>query len=153
MKSSTLNITVRTNLYHYIVKNARTVCIIDDDNIFHTILKVKISKKDLADKFINFDDGSLAMDFFEKEENWQIDKLPDVIFLDINMPVMNGWQFLESFSAIQGRLLKKPRIFILSSSVDDRDIARAKSHEEVSDFITKPISDEHLEKIFWKEKK
>jgi CheY-like chemotaxis protein len=143
----------QTNLYETPVKNARTVCIIDDDTIFHTILKIKIGKKDLADEFINFDDGSLAMDFFEKEENWQIDKLPDIIFLDINMPVMNGWQFLEKFSAIHARLLKIPRIFILSSSVDDRDITRARAHEHVSDFITKPISDEHLEKIFWKEKK
>ena len=66
-------------------------------------------------------------------------KLPDVIFLDLNMPVMDGWEFLDSFNSFFKEL--NTRIYILSSSIDSRDIARSKRYNLVKGFIAKPLTD------------
>jgi CheY-like chemotaxis protein len=130
-------------------KNLRNVCIIDDDVVFQMIMRVKIQKKELAQQFTVFDNGEMAIDFFKKEENWKPEILPDVVFLDINMPVMNGWEFIEKFAQIVNKLPKKISIYMLSSSIDDRDIERARNLPEICDFISKPIPDERLANILW----
>ncbi|MEQ8534886.1 MAG: response regulator, partial [Imperialibacter sp.] len=75
------------------------------------------------------------------------DELPDVILLDINMPVMDGWQFLDEFVKIKPLIKKKITIYMVSSSIDEADLERAKTYEEVSDFIVKPVKAEDLEKM------
>lgn len=68
------------------------------------------------------------------------DALPDVILLDLNMPFMDGWQFLDRFEKINDLLQKQLVIYILSSSIDERDIQRSKEHPCVKDFFSKPLS-------------
>lgn len=70
--------------------------------------------------------------------------MPDVIFLDINMPIMNGWQFLEQFKQIQPKIDKEITIYLVSSSFDDRDINRSKEYTEVTDYIIKPVKRSNL---------
>jgi two-component system, chemotaxis family, chemotaxis protein CheY len=127
----------------------KLVCIIDDDAIFHTILKVKIQKRSPAQRFLNFSDGKEAIDYFRKQENWTKERIPDIIFLDINMPFVDGWQFLDAFAEIEPELPKPIQIFMLSSSIDNRDLEKARSHPRVEDYITKPIADDRLANI-WK---
>ena len=69
---------------------------------------------------------------------------PDIIFLDINMPVMNGWDFLQELESIKPQLQKMPRIFILSSTVDPEDYKKAAEFSTVEGFISKPLTQEHL---------
>jgi CheY-like chemotaxis protein len=69
------------------------------------------------------------------------DALPDVILLDINMPIMDGWDFLEWFKEFKENLVKAIPIFMVSSSIDWRDIEKAKSYEEVIDYMSKPLTD------------
>ena len=66
---------------------------------------------------------------------------PDVILLDINMPVMDGWDFLEWFKEYKSHFPKPISIFMVSSSIDRRDIEKAKSYAEVKDYISKPLTD------------
>ncbi len=75
------------------------------------------------------------------------DNIPEIIFLDINMPVMNGWDFLEEFEKIKNSFKPLPRIFILSSTVDPEDYRKAKSFSTVADFISKPLMKEFLDRI------
>jgi CheY-like chemotaxis protein len=65
--------------------------------------------------------------------------LPDIIFLDINMPVMDGWQFLDSFRNIEDMLSKKITIYLVSSSVDKNDMSRSKQISLVKDYLIKPV--------------
>jgi CheY-like chemotaxis protein len=67
------------------------------------------------------------------------ENLPDIIFLDINMPVMDGWHFLEEYIKLKPRIGKVITIYMISTSVDPEDIERAKKIREVSDYIVKPV--------------
>lgn len=78
-----------------------------------------------------------SISFFENKDNSEL--LPDVIFLDINMPIMNGWQFLDEFKKMQNSIDKNITIYLVSSSFDDRDISRSKDYAEVTDYIIKPV--------------
>lgn len=72
-------------------------------------------------------------------------KLPDIIFLDLNMPIMDGWQFLDEFTKIP--LEQEVTIYIVTSSIDPADRKRAGKYEKVSNFIVKPIEVDHLQEI------
>lgn len=75
-------------------------------------------------------------------------KLPDIILLDINMPVMNGWQFLDEYNRRKIDPEGKSAIFILSSSVYSEDINRARSYPAVKDFICKPLNVTKIRELF-----
>jgi len=74
--------------------------------------------------------------------------LPDVILLDINMPVMDGWEFMHEFAKIKPRTGKKIAVYMVSSSVDLNDIHRAKNISEVSDYLFKPVRINQLKEVF-----
>jgi CheY-like chemotaxis protein len=128
------------------MKSDLNICIVDDDEIYKFTV-VKILKSIGFDKnVILFSDGDQAYSYLldnidNKEE------LPDVILLDINMPVMDGFQFMEEFVKINPRVGKKITIYMVSSSVDDKDVEKAASINEISDYIIKPIKRGELQNI------
>ena len=67
-------------------------------------------------------------------------QLPDIILLDINMPVMDGWEFLEAYKSIKSELSKSIKIYMASSSISVNDFEKAKLYSEVLDYLIKPIS-------------
>jgi CheY-like chemotaxis protein len=117
-----------------------TICLIDDDNIYQFTARTILESTGLTKEIRSFYNGSEAIQFFQNKENQRSDSLPDVIFLDINMPIMNGWEFLEEYHKIQSELPKQITLYVVSSSIDDHDKQRSKSYKEVSDFIVKPVS-------------
>ncbi|MFI8378293.1 response regulator [Leeuwenhoekiella sp. NPDC079379] len=122
------------------------ICIVDDDDIYQfTMIKTLESLK-LSKKIISFSDGEEALDFMISNLNKQ-KELPDVIFLDVNMPIMDGFQFMEEYIKIKPEVSKKIIIYMVSSSVDPVDIKRAKSLCEISDYIIKPIRPGELTSI------
>ncbi len=129
-----------------LVQQAKTVCVIDDDKIYVYGLKKLISLKQLCPNLIEFSNGKDAIDFFNDPQN-QL-HLPDIILLDINMPIMNGWDFMEHYVQIMPRLGKKIIIYMVSSSISDEDIKRAKNITEISDYVIKPVSQDRLAQLF-----
>jgi CheY-like chemotaxis protein len=124
-----------------------SVWIVDDDNIHQFFATKSLNHLKITDHILPFLDGDSALNTMQKII---IDKaeLPDVIFLDINMPKMDGWEFMDEFSKIAGGITKKILIFIVSSSIADADRDRAKSYPYVTDFLIKPILPDTLKMAF-----
>ncbi|MBA6314626.1 response regulator [Cellulophaga baltica] len=120
--------------------------IVDDDDIYQFTVIKTIKALNLAKKIIAFSDGEEALDFMIKNLH-KDEELPDVILLDINMPIMDGFQFMEEYVKIKPKLGKKITIYMVSSSVDTVDIERAKKISEISDYIIKPIKKGELKAI------
>lgn len=122
------------------------VCIIDDDDIYQYTMTAALKNLKRIDKITTFLDGAEALDFMiDNLKNEEV--LPDVIFLDINMPIMDGFQFMEEYVKIKPNLGKKITIYMVSSSVDPKDIARCRKINYVSDYIVKPIKETKLKAI------
>ena len=131
------------------IKKVASVCIIDDDLIYQFLIKEEIEYTNMVSKIMFFNNGERALQFIENNLNKnEMDILPDIIFLDINMPVMDGWQFLEAYKKIKPKVEKKIVIYMVSSSTDIRDLDRAKSISEISDYIIKPVLGSQLKSIF-----
>ncbi|PQB06828.1 response regulator [Polaribacter filamentus] len=130
-------------------KKRPLIAIIDDDRVYHFILSSIINKNKLADSILSFMDGEEAIQYLtnNKTEN---EKIPDIVFLDMNMPIMDGWLFLEEYERIKKDITKKTVIFMISSSVDPLDIERAGNIIEITDYIVKPIKLSEVKKIFKK---
>lgn len=121
-------------------------CIIDDDAIFVYGTKKIMQKIDFCDEILVFNNGQEAMDGL-KLMAAQNKKLPSVIFLDINMPIMDGWEFLEDFVKIPNNNRENVTIYIISSSIDPIDIQKVQLYGLVNNYILKPIRIVDLEKV------
>ncbi len=115
------------------------VFIIDDDPIHQRIAQIMIAKHELFDGYSSYTEAELALEFL-RENVKNTETLPDVILLDLNMPVVDGWDFLEAFEKFQTELSKNIRIFIVTSSVDEKDKLRSQTFSFVKGFISKPLS-------------
>jgi CheY-like chemotaxis protein len=94
-----------------------------------------------------FFNGLEAID--ELKDKVETDNIPDLILLDINMPVYDGWQFLEEFKKIKQKLTKEITVYMVSSSNDATDISKSKEYkDEVKKYYYKPMTQEDFETIF-----
>lgn len=125
------------------MKKIKTLCLVDDDDIFQLITQRVIQQTNLVDSIKIFSSGLDAM-IFLKSVAQNAAQLPEIILLDLNMPVMDGWEFLEEFTLLKPRLEKKITIYVVSSSIAPSDIERAEAINEVTDYIIKPITTEKL---------
>jgi CheY-like chemotaxis protein len=120
--------------------------LVDDDEIYKFTVQKTLEIRNLAKKILPFSDGEEALKFLSDNIN-NVDELPDLIFLDINMPIMDGFQFMDEYVKFHPKISKKITIYMVTSSVDPVDYKKAKNYAEISDFIVKPIYPEELEAI------
>lgn len=123
------------------------VFIIDDDSIHQRIAQIMIEKHQLFDKYTSYTDAEKAYNYL-KDNTQDPGLLPDIILLDLNMPVTDGWDFLDLFENIRNDLKKLIRIFIVTSSVDEKDKLKAKTYSSVVGFISKPLSPDILRSTY-----
>lgn len=121
----------------------KQLTMVDDDDVFVFLTTRMLEKYKLVDLIKIFDNGYDALVFI-KENLGNIEALPDIILLDLSMPIMDGWQFLDEFVKINPKIGKKITIYICSSSISPDDVVRAKTITAVSDFIIKPMTKEKL---------
>tara|TARA_R110001592_G_scaffold218058_1_gene471967 strand:+ start:2547 stop:2951 length:405 start_codon:yes stop_codon:yes gene_type:complete len=123
-----------------------SICIIDDDDVYKFFVKKILKIKELGDNVLTFPDGEEAYNYI-KENKGNPNLLPDIIFLDINMPIMDGFLFIEEYTKLRQEINKEITIYMVTSSIDPIDLMRSKKFTEIKDFITKPISAEVLQSI------
>ncbi len=119
------------------------VCLIDDDHIFVYGAKRLMQEIDFYEDLSVFSNGQEALDHLQKAVNTGT-PLPSLIFLDLNMPVMTGWEFLEELLHLPGIAYDGISIYINSSSVDPRDLERIHAYPMVKNYILKPMTKEDL---------
>jgi two-component system, chemotaxis family, chemotaxis protein CheY len=117
------------------------VALVDDDKIFQLTASKTIKALQLSDKILQFENGEEALKYLVENAK-TADSLPDIIFLDINMPFVDGWMFLQDYAGLKENLAKDIIIIMVSSSIDPRDIHRARSIPEVQEYVIKPVSRE-----------
>lgn len=117
--------------------------LIDDDEIFNFIHNQIIRQANPEAKITIFQSALYAIEFLKNNQ----EKEPDYIFLDVNMPEMNGFEFLEEFNSIKKSFNNSSKIFMVTSSLDRRDHERAREFSEVVDFIDKPLSIEFIKNL------
>lgn len=128
------------------MKKIKKLCIIDDDPIFIYGTKRLMAEIDFYETVVVYQNGQDALDgLYGITANGE--SFPSVIFLDLNMPIMNGWEFLDDFVKIPNDNREKVVIYIISSSVDPRDLERIKNYKVVNNYILKPISKEDLDSV------
>lgn len=112
-------------------------------------LKSILKKIEQFEEINSFENGSLAFEELQSRIEKNTD-LPSIIFLDINMPLMNGWEFMEAFSDLKANLNTSIEIYISSSSIAKEDIDNANNNINIKGFLTKPIKLETIKELVQK---
>jgi CheY-like chemotaxis protein len=119
---------------------------IDDDSIVLMLNEYILNDQDFCEKLLKFDRTDLALNYFDQQASLPIaeQKIPKIIFLDINMPVMDGWEFLDLFTKTFPQFHQSLKFVILSSSINPLDVDLANKHPLVINFMPKPIGEKAL---------
>lgn len=123
-----------------------SVYIIDDDPVYLYMLDRIIKECNFSKNIFPFNNGSPALAKLS-DPDLSVGELPDVIFVDLSMPVMNGWEFLEKVAEIGILKKKNIKIILISSSINPREIEMIEKYPLVTKYIVKPITPSDLEAI------
>lgn len=123
---------------------------VDDDPITLMLCKMVVKKSEFSKEIVTAQNGEDALHYFDELKlnnlGAEIKNYPTLILLDLNMPVMGGWEFLDRFSNKEYYpIFNKTKIIVLSSTIDPQDIERSKTYPMVADFLSKPITKDMLE--------
>ncbi len=128
------------------MKKIKKVLVIDDDQINNIIFEKLASISDFAEEVVTCLSAVDGLDYLQKIQKDQ-EEPPNLIFLDIRMPIVNGWEFLERFKKLDTVYFKDVLVYMLTSSSDQSDVNKAKNFSIVTDYIVKPLAVETLNEI------
>jgi CheY-like chemotaxis protein len=123
-------------------KTIRKLMMIDDNILDHTLYRFLIERTGLVEELVSMLDAREALTYLAKNH----EKI-DLILLDINMPGMSGFDFLEEVREMLGDEFTKPIIIMLTTSMDPKDIDRASRYQMVKDYCNKPLSEQNIEEF------
>lgn len=117
----------------------KTIWVIDDDNIYQIIVNKIIQKSEMFSDISTFKNGKEAINAVNNSLN-NIESFPDIILLDINMPIMDGWEFMEELQILKPSINKQIIVYIVSSSIAVEDKNKAKSYPDILGYLSKPVN-------------
>lgn len=121
----------------------KVIWVVDDDAIYQIIVNKIIQRSEMFSAISSFKNGKDAIDvLYNSLENNEL--LPDIILLDINMPIMDGWEFMEEMGLIKSKMSKKIIIYIISSSIAVEDKNKSKTYPGILGYLSKPITTHDL---------
>ena len=123
------------------MKRFKLIFLIDDNQVDNFMNEYVLVKADLAESIIVKTSAIDALEYLKTATN----AFPDIIFLDIRMPIMDGFGFLKEFETLPEEKKKLVKIFLLSSSKDSFDIEKAENNARITKFIQKPLDVSQLE--------
>lgn len=121
------------------------VLLIDDDYTTSFITEIVVKQVDCTHKIVKVSNGNEALNYLQSSDEETHPK-PELILLDINMPVMNGWEFMEEYQK-DVQMQKSPVIMMLSSSRDESDQQKAEDNSKITALLEKPFNHENMETI------
>jgi CheY-like chemotaxis protein len=128
-----------------------SVILIDDNEIDNLINQKMVEAAGLSKYIYTHTGAKSAIEFLKNIEQLETEivesVLPDVIFLDIDMPLMDGFQFLEEFNKLKSSTKDKCRIVMLTSSINPQDVSKSKKYEAVKKYLNKPLSQDSLKDL------
>ncbi len=120
--------------------NKKIIWVVDDDTIYQTIINKLIQKSGVFSTHSSFMNGKEAIITLKNTLEVDSNNLPDIILLDINMPVMDGWEFMEEIKKIKSKINKHILIYIVSSSIAIEDKNKSKTFPDIIGYSPKPIT-------------
>lgn len=120
--------------------------LIDDEEVFNFIHTQVIQLIEPNAQIKEIRSSTSALEFI-RTSNGQSEEFPDVIFVDINMPEMNGFELLEELQKLSSTFVTKPHIYMVTSSLFESDRKRAETYSILSGFMEKPISATEVQKV------
>lgn len=120
------------------------IYIVDDDQLSIFLTKNMLALEDLTHDVCTFLSGKEALEALNAAD---VNSIPDILFLDLNMPMMDGWEFLNALAPLTQVVCKKCSIYVLTSSLDISDINRLKDYPFVSGLLHKPIRSEDINRV------
>ena len=120
--------------------------LLDDDDLARFLAEKIIKRTHLVDKIRSFSNVNDAIEFIKNNVD-NPDVLPEIILIDLNMPIKDGWDFIEEFVKFKPLIDKQIALFLLTSSILPEDIVKAKKLSEVSGYIIKPLSEDKFKAI------
>lgn len=128
-----------------------SILVVDDDQIYRYMANKMLMSTGLAAEIIFCKNGAEAWNFLEEKKSKK-ETFPDIIFLDINMPVMNGWEFLKKIGPFMKKMSKKMQIYIVTSSQDEKDIKQSGQIDFISGYLVKPVLSQTFHEILSSDK-
>ncbi|MFY8009921.1 MAG: response regulator [Flavobacterium sp.] len=123
------------------MKSPSNIMLIDDDEIFTYIIKKIIEESEISEQITIFSNGRDAINYLTEVAEEET-LLPKVIFLDLNMPLLDGWGFLDEYIRLKPKMCKKINLYVITSSVSTYDHEKSKEYSDITDFIVKPLAKE-----------